>query len=351
MRIRWTVAVVVVAMFGVVLVPAASADDTVTPLCNGQACAGGWYTSPVFLSWSWTGGTATSGCGSQDYLSDTNQIGQPSSCTVSFSDGSGTLTRTYVLKVEISPPTANATLARPPDSNGWYNHPVALSFSGGAFSGIASCSPTNTYGGPAGGNVTINGSCTDNAGKVATTSASIEYDATPPTITGATASRKPDSNGYYTHPVTFQFNGVDGISGIASCDAVTYSGPASGNVVGGCHDNAGNYAAIPVPVKYRAATPVASVARAGSSLRLSWKAVAHASYYNVQIYRGKTKVLSTWPAHTSLLLKRSWSFAGHRFKLKPGSYHWYVWPGFGSRTAARYGRRMVAATFKVTKPV
>lgn len=348
MKLRWVVALVVVIGLG--SAPVASADDSVTPMCNGQACVGGWYTGPVFFSWSWTGGTATSGCGSQDYLGDTDQSAQPSSCTVLFSDGSGSLTRSFVLKLEVSSPTASATLARPPDSNGWYDHPVSVSFSGSAFSGIQSCSPTNTYGGPAGANVTINGSCTDNAGKVATTSLSLKYDDTPPTITGATPSRAPDAGGYYTHPVAFKFNGVDGVSGIAGCDTVTYSGPSSGAVTGGCHDQAGNYAIISVPVKYRAATPVASVARAGSSLRLRWRAAAKATYYNLQVFRSGKKVLSAWPTGTSLLLPRSWSFARHKYKLKPGRYRWYVWPGYGSRSAARYGRTLVASTFKVTKP-
>jgi hypothetical protein len=195
----------------------------------------------------------------------------------------------------------------------------------------------------------VNGSCTDNAGKTANASVSINYDDTPPTITGASASRAPDSNGYYTHPVTFQFTGVDAVSGIAGCDTVTYSGPSSGSVVGGCHDQAGNYATIAVPVRYRPATARASVTRAKSSILLRWKRAAHASYYNVQIYRNGKKVLSTWPSHTSLRLGRSWSFAGHRYRLKPGRYRWYVWPGYGSRAAARYGRMIVSATFAVTK--
>jgi len=272
------------------------------------------------------------------------------SCTASWSDGSSA-SYSFRLHLEASTPTATATLSRPPDSDGWYNHPVVVSFAGTSFSGIASCTPSDTYGGPVGANLLISGSCTDNAGKTATAGVSINYDATPPTITGATASRKANSSGYYTSPVNFTFKATDPVSGIASCQTVSYSGPSSGSVVGGCWDRAGNYAAISVPVKYRAATPVASVARAGTSLRLRWKRAAHATYYNVQIFRGKTKVLSTWPSRTNLLLKRSWSFAGHRYKLKPGKYRWYVWPGYGSRTAARYGRMIVSSTFRMTKPV
>ena len=82
-------------------------------------------------------------------------------------------------------------------------------------------------------------------------------------------------------------------------------------------------------------------------LLLHWRAVQGASYYNVQIYRAGKKVLSTWPAKTSLLVARSWRFARHRFRLKAGRYRWYVWPGYGSRSADRYGRMIIAGTFIV----
>lgn len=351
MRVRVRSLVAAVAVVGglaCATAPAASADDTVTPMCNGQPCAAGWYTSPVFLTWSWSGGSASSGCFTQDYEAD---VDQTVSCTVQFPDGS--ITRNYILKVEVDTPapTATASPDRPPDSNGWYDHPVSVSFAGSAFSGIAWCTPTSTYSGPAGTNLVVSGSCVDNAGRTLPASLSLNYDASPPTITGATPSRSPDSGGYYTHPVSFKFTGTDAASGIESCDTVTYSGPESGYVTGGCHDRAGNYATIAVRVRYRKATPRASVARASSSLVLRWKAAAHATYYNVQVYRNGKKVLSAWPSATRLRLRRTWSFAGHRFRLKPGRYRWYVWPGYGSRGVAHYGRVWVSATFKVTKPL
>ncbi len=70
---------------------------------------------------------------------------------------------------------------------------------------------------------------------------------------------------------------------------------------------------------------------------LSWTRVRHANYYNVQLYRGKTKVLSIWPKGRRLQLKATWRFAGHRYTLKPGRYRWFVWPGFGPRAAATTG--------------
>jgi hypothetical protein len=117
--------------------------------------------------------------------------------------------------------------------------------------------------------------------------------------------------------------------------------------VGGCHDRAGNYAVRTIPVRFRASGAKASITRANSRRVLRWKPVQHASYYNVQLYRGGKKILSTWPTGTHLRLRRSWSYAGHHFRLKPGRYRWYVWPGYGARSAARYGRMIAARTLKI----
>ncbi|HEY5428458.1 MAG TPA: hypothetical protein VIK04_05020, partial [Solirubrobacteraceae bacterium] len=70
------------------------------------------------------------------------------------------------------------------------------------------------------------------------------------------------------------------------------------------------------------------------------------TYYNVQLFR-RGKVLSAWPTRASLRLPRSWRFRGHRHRLAPGRYRWYVWPGFGPRQAARYGHVVGTATFAV----
>jgi hypothetical protein len=86
---------------------------------------------------------------------------------------------------------------------------------------------------------------------------------------------------------------------------------------------------------------------------LRWHAVPHASYYNVQLYRvggsgsevGR-KVLSKWPKGTQLHLLRSWTYASHRQTLAAGRYSWFVWPGFGARSAVRYGKLLGQSSFK-----
>jgi hypothetical protein len=81
--------------------------------------------------------------------------------------------------------------------------------------------------------------------------------------------------------------------------------------------------------------------------RLVWDAVPRAHFYNVQLYHGTQKVLSTWPRRPRVQLGRRWSYAGHRFLLSHGVYHWYVWPAFGPRSRSHYGQLLGQATFRV----
>jgi hypothetical protein len=82
-------------------------------------------------------------------------------------------------------------------------------------------------------------------------------------------------------------------------------------------------------------------------LRLIWDKIPRASFYNVQLYRGTQKVLSTWPRRTKVELAARWSYAGRQFGLNNGVYHWYVWPGFGPRSRSRYGQLLGQSTFRV----
>jgi hypothetical protein len=82
---------------------------------------------------------------------------------------------------------------------------------------------------------------------------------------------------------------------------------------------------------------------------LKWTAIAKADYYNVQVFRNGHKVLSTWPRASSFRLKRGWKFEGVKRQLAPGTYTWYVWPGFGSLAAASYGRLIGKGTFKIVR--
>ena len=118
------------------------------------------------------------------------------------------------------------------------------------------------------------GSCTDNAGKVASAGVALNYDATPPTISRATPSRPPNNHGWYNRPVSFAFSAADATSGLSGCSNPTYTGPntASASVTGTCLDRAGNVAARSVPLHYDASPPAlgASVDTGDGFVSLHW---------------------------------------------------------------------------------
>ena len=80
---------------------------------------------------------------------------------------------------------------------------------------------------------------------------------------------------------------------------------------------------------------------------LTWKRVKGARYYYLQVWRGKVKVLSTWPRDSKLQLKLGWTHNGRRFRLLPGLYRWYVWPGISRPASHRYGPMVGSSSFRV----
>jgi hypothetical protein len=419
-------------------VPGDPTPPVVTLQVFGAVGDNGWYTSNVMLNWTYfdpeSGVTSTTGCDAASFSGDTPGI---SRTCIAVSDG-GTTAVTKTVKLDKTPPTAGGTRSRGADSNGWYNHPVAVSFSGAdAMSGLASCSSA-TYSGPDNSAAVVGGTCRDKAGNVATASVSLKYDATPPS-TASALSRSVDANGWYNHPILVSFDGADAMSGLDSCSSATYGGPDnSAAMVGGtCRDNAGNVATASVSLKYDATPPSvtwvrtkpwnrsASISwqvspdtrlvevfrapgvkgapssvvyrgtasrfrdtglvaarkytymvtgideaanRAGKTVqhigthalltpapgervsappRLTWTRVKRARYYNVQLVLRGRRVFSAWPTARSLQLPRTWVEDGRRHRLRPGLYRWYVWPGFGPLAASRYGARLGGSTFVV----
>jgi hypothetical protein len=88
-------------------------------------------------------------------------------------------------------------------------------------------------------------------------------------------------------------------------------------------------------------------ARLSSPPMLRWATVRGAIYYNVQLYRGSTKVLSAWPRGNQLKLSARWRFAGRQQRLLSGQYHWFVWPGRGPRSRSNYGPLIGRSSFVI----
>ena len=446
-------AVLVLAQSATAL-PPAPPDPTCSP---GPANCSAWHTENVTVTWSPPpAGVTASGCGTVTITSDTG--GTPVSCTWSNTEGSRTTTSN--VRRDTTPPSVTASGDRGPDSNGWYNRKIVITFSGSdSLSGIASCSSAE-YSGPDSGTTSVSGSCTDNAGNSRSTGFELKYDGTPPSVE-AKPERPPDRNGWYNRAVTVAFLGTDPVSGVDSCAApVLYKGPDAPmtSLSGTCRDKAANtspptsfelrydtkppsltrlkaeittrgvvlrwkaskdaysFAIVRRPglrgkkpsalyegrartftdrrlesgVTYRytvtaydeagnaavkgllakpnvsptkpAATKPAQTkptqkkpsltkpavgARLTAPPLLAWSAVPEATYYNVQVYRDGRKILTAWPLSPSFHLQPSWTNGGRTIRLTPGRYTWYVWPGFGPRSANRYGKLLGARTFVV----
>jgi hypothetical protein len=83
--------------------------------------------------------------------------------------------------------------------------------------------------------------------------------------------------------------------------------------------------------------------------RLVWTASPGAAYYNVQLFRDTAKILSAWPTGASLALSPRWKYGAHLYRLQPGVYRWFVWPGFGARSKADYGQLLGTSTFQIVR--
>ena len=235
-----------------------------TPSVARTPDANGWYNHSVRVDWHGTDATSqVASCSSPTYAGpDGANAVVHGTCT----DNAGNSTASdFNVQYDSTPPTVAVAAARPADHDGWYTHPVAISWSGtDATSGIASCSPPLTYGGPDDGNAGSDGQCTDHAGNIASPpKLSFRYDATPPSAT-ALASRPPDAGGWYNHRLTVDWTGSDPYSGVASCNSYAYGGPDAASVQpsGVCTDKAGNTSAA-APFSFRFdATPPSAIAAA-----------------------------------------------------------------------------------------
>jgi len=117
-------------------------------------------------------------------------------------------------------------------------------------------------------------------------------------------------------------------------------------------DAAGNHsagvAAVAVPRRNLLKSP-----KDGAKLRkaptLIWVVDGEAQYYNTQLLLDGKKILSVWPVRPSYAVKKSWKFQGRKYTLKPGVYTWFVWPGYGPRSAVDYGEMMGSRTFQIVR--
>jgi hypothetical protein len=358
-------AAVLVAAPGATGQPNDDSPPVIVPRYFGTVGEKNWYTSDLTLNWEIRD--------PEGPILDWDPVGcAPFSITVDHpgmtrtcwarSAGGRSEVETKLLKVDKTPPAVSGIPARPPDANGWYNHALTVAFAGAdATSGIANCSPVSGYGGPDNGVGSITGSCRDNAGNAGAGTFSFKYDATAPSITNvrvALGNRSARLSWTASRDTrTVEVRRSPGRSGAA--ETVVYTGSTAGFADSGlkparryhyriaAFDEAANSANQSVVITAAGALfNPAPGAKVSGPPRLMWTAVKGVRYYNLQLIRGR-KVLSAWPTHPGFQLRRSWTYNGRRYRLRPGLYRWYVWPGKGRVSAGRYGRLLGSSTFVV----
>ena len=292
-------------------------------------------------------------------------------------------TTTYTWTIDTTPPDTAVTSGPPADATtGSASFTFTSSESGSTFVcsldavGFAPCTSPKSYGGLGDGSHTFRVQAVDAAGNADPMPASYAWrisgvgpgiaDHTPP----GEVARLTRKVGYgvfrlaWKRPPDFDFDHVDvfvSTSRRSPARKAVYEGAASAYTANHfrngfyyrytvvSYDHAGNAshgvsAVVPPSILLRSPGDGAGVRKPP---RLLWDAVPRASFYNVQVYYGSQKILSTWPRRAPVQLGTRWSYAGHRFGLRKGAYHWYVWPAFGPRSKSRYGQLLGQATFRV----
>jgi hypothetical protein len=359
---RLAVVLAVIGVAGFVQASGAAAQ-TIDVSCDtpgGRDTCNRWYRSgSVILDWDWSAGaTGATGCGGDVFTHDERV---ERTCKVDWVGTS--ITKTVWIGIDRTPPQLVALApSRPADYNGWFNHPVGLTFRAlDKTSGVASCS-SRSYGGPDGPGIAISGRCTDVAGNTGSGSFPLNYDATPPqrpSVEALPGNRR----------VAIRWTPSPNAQAVVvrirrhRPPKLLYLGPNAHFTQRKLHngrryryrvtliDQAGNRSAgkaSAVPTASRLLRPANGQRVHGAPL-LVWKRVRRASYYNAQLVRDDAKILSAWPRKPHLQLRRRWRFNGHVRRLVRGEYCWYVWPGFGARSEHRYGRGLGKSCFTVVR--
>jgi hypothetical protein len=330
------------------------------PEISGTPGENGWYRGNVTVRWIFSGETQSEGCNTVTLVTDTPET--PLTCKVS--NATEEITQTVKIKIDKTPPAIAVAPSRLPDANGWYNHALSVTFSGtDATSGLGSCA-NGSYSGPDNPAAWVAGSCRDVAGNTTPATLNFKYDSTPPTLSPIGTKR-----GNRTTLLTWRASSdaqrveiarAPGRNGAGS--SVVYNGAASSFTdskltVGRNYryritafDAASNRVdrTLTLTASGRLIAPApGEKITVSAPPTLTWTPIRKAMYYNLQLIRGR-KVLSIWPARANFRLPRAWSYQGRRYRLRPGVYRWYVWPGLGPRSDNRYGNLLGSSSFVVS---
>lgn len=233
--------------------------DRTAPSTKATGVPGGWVNAPV-----------TVGLAANDNLSDVDStyyavdgastptqgnsvtVGAEGVHTVSYwsvdNAGNKEDAGSFTVKLDLSSPSITPSQSPGPNTHGWNNSNVAVSFAcedQTELSGLKDCTDPRIIS-TEGKAQKVAGTATDNAGNNVSGTATVNIDKTAPTITGA-LDRAANAAGWYKDDVTVSFTADDDLSGVDTVTGPTHLGEgADQSVIGAATDNAGNPASTSV---------------------------------------------------------------------------------------------------------
>lgn len=238
---------------------------SVAALLSPAANAAGWNNTAVTVSYAGTdalSGVAADGCDAPAVLT-ANGTGQSATGTCTDRAGNSASATVAGINIDLTPPTATASISLAANAANWHRTPVTVSFAGTdslSGSGLAGCSTAAAVSADGAGQAR-SGTCTDVAGNSsAAASATVNLDQTAPTVTLTT----PANGASYVQNAALNasYTCTDALSGIIGCLGTVPSGSGfSTNTLGAnsftvqAADVAGNSASRTVSYTITAPSP------------------------------------------------------------------------------------------------
>jgi hypothetical protein len=91
----------------------------------------------------------------------------------------------------------------------------------------------------------------------------------------------------------------------------------------------------------------AAAAGAVKPMTFAWVPVPRARSYKVEFALDGRVIYVSRTRRPRLRLRTRWTYRAHRYTLKPGAYHWYVWPIFRTAKGSHRGPPSVSSTLTI----
>ena len=168
------------------------------------------------------------------------------------------------------PPTITAALSTPPNTNGWHNSDVTITYTcSDDFSGVVAC-PSPVIVSAEGANQQFTGTVQDVAGNTAQVETVVSLDKTAPTI-NSLLSTLPNAAGWHNADVVASFTCFDALSSVAGCPApVNFQTEGIGSSTVSVEDLAGNTASTTVTVNLDKTAPILTSSLSAPANAAGW---------------------------------------------------------------------------------